>query len=306
MTSKRQRRRSRGSSAGASSAPETQPAVKEDKEEPARASRPIPVSPFPTLAVTLAKGLRVVGSSPEILGVAFLTLVITWLAFVALGAEPGPRTLSVLVSVAPVHVFSDAPVTLSPGSTALFSVLAVAGLAVLRSVSFGLLTLLVVQALREGRVSMRDALRALPRVSLVFAGLYLIEFGLVVAAFQLLLAFLGQAAILAIVAGLYFLIFAPIVAAAEGEGPRQALRRGMRAARLPGSRHISLVLAYFLLLFYSGAVAPFGLLPPATPSFVVWIYGLVGAYIHISVLAAFAYRWLAVRDQVPPAPPKGA
>lgn len=270
-----------------------------EKKGAGRPPRPVPESPYPTLAVTLAQGLRTAGSSPEILAVAFLSLLATWGAFVLLGAEPAPRTLSLLMSPAPVHVFSDAPYALSTGSTALFSVLAIAGLAILRAVTFALLTLLIVQVLRDGRASLRAAVAALPRTSLSFAGLYLIEFGLVVAAFQLLLAFLGQLAVLAIVGALYFLVFAPIVAAAEGDGPRQALRRGLRAARLPGTRHISLVLAYFLVLFYSGAVAPFGALAPATPSFAVWCYALGATFIHISVLAAFAYRWLAVRDQVP-------
>lgn len=308
MTSKRQRRRARGSSTKRRPSPapaETKPATKEDTGDTGKGpARSVPESPFSTLSVTLARGLRAVGSSPEILGVAFVSLLATWGSFMLLGAEPGPRTMSLLMSAAPVHLFSDAPVALAPGASPQSWVIAIAGLAVLRGISFALLTLLVVQALRDGRSSLREALRALPRTALAFVGLYLIEFGLVVAAFQLLLAFLGQLAILAIVAGLYFLVFAPIVAAAEGDGPRTALRRAMRAARLPGTRHISLVLMYFLVLFYSGAVAPFGVLSPATPSFAVWGYAMVATFIHVSVLAAFAHRWLEVRDQVPAAAPK--
>jgi hypothetical protein len=236
--------------------------------------------------------------------VAFLSLLATWAVFVVLGAEPGPRTLSLLVSAPPVHVFSDAPVALAPGPSAAFSVAAVAGLTALRGVTFALLGLLIAQVMREGRTSLPAAIRLLPRTSMVVGALYLIQFGLVVAAFQLLLGFLGQLAILSIVAAIYFLVFAPVVAAAEGEGPRQALRRGLRAARLPGTRHLSLVAAYFLVLFYSGAVAPFGVLAPATPSLGGWAYGLVATFIHVSVLAAFVYRWLEVRDQVP-GPPGG-
>jgi hypothetical protein len=180
---------------------------------------------------------------------------------------------------------------------------AVAGLTALRGITFALLALLILQVLREGRTSLAAAARALPRTATVMGALYLIQFGLVVAAFQLLLGFLQQLAILSIVAALYFLAFAPVVAAAEGEGPRQALRRGYRAARLPGTRHLSLVAAYFLVLFYSGAVAPFGVLAPATPTLGAWAYGLFATFIHVSVLAAFAYRWLEVRDQVPAAAP---
>lgn len=280
------------------------------KEDSTAAGKPsgrpgtAPQSPFPPMALSLARGLRAVGGSPAVLAVAFLFLLVTWGVFVLLGGEPGPRSLALLISTPPVHVFSDAPVALPSESSATFSILAVAGLAALRGITFALLTLLVVQTLREGRASPTDALRRLPRTAVVFAGLYLVQFGLVVAAFQLLFGLLGQLAVLSIVAGLYFLVFSPVIAAAEGDGPRQAVLRGVRAARLPGTRHLSLVMAYFLVLFYSGAVAPFGVLAPATPSIGAWAYGLVATFVHVSVLAAFAYRWLAVRDEVAAVPAK--
>jgi hypothetical protein len=171
----------------------------------------------------------------------------------------------------------------------------------LRGITFAFLILLIVQGLREGRTSLRGALRLLPQRAVILGGLYLIQFGLAVAAFQLLAGFLGQLAVLSIAAGLYFLAFAPIVAAVDGDGPRQALRRGLRAGRLPGTRHLSMVMAYFLVLFYSGAIAPFSGLAPATPSVGVWAYGLVLTFVHVSVLAAFVYRWLEVRGRVPAA-----
>jgi hypothetical protein len=205
-----------------------------------------------------------------------------------------------------VHVFGDAPVALSAEASIATSVLSVAGLAALRGVTFGLLLILVTQVLGQGRTSLRAALERLPRTAIVVGGLYLIEFGLVVAAFQLLVGFLGQLAILAIAAGLYFLVFAPVVAAAEGDGPRESLRRGFRATRLPGTRHLTMVMAYFLVLIYSGAIAPFPPLTPATPTVGIWAYGLFFTFVHVSVLAAFAYRWLAVRDQVPSSAERGA
>ncbi|MGH2710004.1 MAG: hypothetical protein ACRDH9_02210 [Actinomycetota bacterium] len=296
MTQKRRRRRPQN---------KAEVAVEEasrEKEPRGRLGAKLPESPFPALGPTLGHGFRVVGSSPAIIAVALMALLPTWGAFVLLGDDAGPRTLSLLLSAPPVHVFSDAPVVLGPGTGGVYSALAVVGFAVLRAITFALLTTLILQALRDGKTSMRGALRVLPRSTVVFGGLYLIEFGLVVAAFQLLVGFLGQLAILSIAAGLYFLAFAPIVAAAEGAGPREALRRGFRAARLPGMRHLSLVLAYFLILFYSGAIAPFGILTPATPSIGAWAYSLGWTFVHVSVLAAFAYRWLAVREKVPSGP----
>lgn len=301
MTAKRKRRRS-GSASSRAKATKAQVVDNDAAEQPEKKREPaprMPESPFPALGVSLARGFLVVGRSPAILGVAFLSLLAAWATFTALGIDVGPRTLSLLLSAPPVHVFSDAPVALGPGTSALFPVLAIAGLAALRGISFGLLLLLIVQGLREGRTSLRDALRTLPRTSLVLGGLYLLQFGLVVAVFQLLVGFLGQLAVLSIAAGLYFLVFAPVVAAAEGDGPRVALRRGLRAARLPGTRHLSMVMVYFLVLFYSGAISPFGILTPATPSIEVWAYGLFLTFVHVAVLAAFAYRWIEVGDRVP-------
>jgi hypothetical protein len=34
----------------------------------------------------------------------------------------------------------------------------------------------------------------------------------------------------------------------------------------------------------------------------VWILTLVEAFVHLVVLAAFAHRWLSVRDQIPSGP----
>jgi hypothetical protein len=297
MTQKRKRRRP--------SQPQKAEVVLEEtpsKEQPKGRSALLPPSPFPALGPTLGHGFRAVGSSPAILAVSFVALLLTWAAFMLMGDDTGPRTLSLLLSAPPVHVFSDAPVVLSPGTGGAQTILSMAGIAVLRAVTFALLTTLIVQRLRDGRVSILDALRSLPRSVIAFLGLYLIQFGMVVAAFQLLVGFLGQLAVLSIAAGLYFLAFGPVVVVTDGAGPVEAIRRGFRAARLPGMRHLSMVLAYFLLLFYSGAVAPFGILSPATPSIGAWAYSLGWTFLHVSVLAAFAYRWLAVREQVPSGP----
>ena len=216
-----------------------------------------------------------VGSSPPILAVAFLSLLATWGVFALLGSEPSPRTLAVLLSAPPVHVFSDAPIAIPRDASASFSVSAVAGLAALRGITFGLLTLLIVDALRGGTVSMGAAIRALPRTALVFAGLYLVEFGLVVAAFQLLVGLLGQLAILSIAAGLYFLVFAPIVAAAEGEGPGRRFAGGYepRGSRAPGTSRWCWPTSCSCS---TRAPSPrSGVLAPATPSVGAWAYALV-------------------------------
>lgn len=303
MTSKRQRRRARSRAAASSRPSETEMAV--ETAEPAEkgslsraeAARDTPV---PALAPSVAAGLRAVGSSPEILAVTFLSVLLTWGTFVLLGSEPGGGTLSLLFTVPPVEVvFSDAAVALLPGQSGQLTVIAVAGLAIVRGLTYAMVVLLIVQVLRDGKASVRQALQTLPRTGLVFVGLYLAHFGMIVAVFLIVQQYLQQLSVLVIPAGLYFLAYSPVVAAAEGEGPRQAIRRGVRAARLPGTRHLSLGFGYFVLLFLSGSLAPFGPLPPATPSIGAWAYGLAATFLHVSVLAAFAFRWLEVRQHVP-------
>lgn len=303
MTSKRQRRRARSRAGPRNQPSEAQARVEEAepiaKGSPSRAEAARD-TPVPALAPSVAAGLRAVGSSPEILAVVFLSVLLTWGTFVLLGTEPSGGTLSLLFTVPPVEVvFGDGAVVLLPGQSGQATVIAIAGLAIVRGLTYALVTMLVVQVLRDGTASVRQAFVALPRAGLVFAGLYLAHFGMTVAAALLVQQYLPQLSVLVIPAGLYFLAYSPVVAAAEGDGPRQAIRRGVRAARLPGTRHLTLGFAYFVFVFFSGSIAPFGPLPPATPSIGAWAYGLGATFVHVSVLAAFAFRWLEVREHVP-------
>ena len=35
------------------------------------------------------------------------------------------------------------------------------------------------------------------------------------------------------------------------------------------------------------------------PSIQVWLYGLFVTFLHVGYLAAFVYRWLLLKDQIP-------
>jgi hypothetical protein len=256
-------------------------------------------SPFPSFAVSVAAGIRAVGASPLILSTAFLSLLATWGVLVAAGVEVTPQFLSVLLSVPPANLFSDVPVAFNIGESPAPTIAAVAGLGLLRTVSYGLLIILMTQALREGRPKLGAAIRRLPRVVLALFSIYLLEVGLVVVVLQVLAGFLGQLSILGVIALIYFLVFAPIVGAAEGAPMQEALRRGFGASRLAGTRHLALVTAYFLFLFWVSAISPFGPLAPATPGVATWAFALVATFIHVGILGAFVFRWVAVREQVP-------
>jgi hypothetical protein len=249
----------------------------------------------------VARGLWALGGSPVTLAAAFLALLATWAAFVVLGVEATPRFLAVVMAVSPAHLFTDVPVAFGAG-TAVLTVAAVVGLALLRAVTFGLLTLLMRETLDGGGADLRAAARRLPRAVLNLFTVYVVEVGLVVVLLQLVAGFLGSLSIIVVVAALYFLTFVPVVAAVEGVSFQEAFRRGFRAARLPGTRHVTLVVAYFLLLFYAASVSPFGILAPATPTVLVWGFAMLTTFIHVGVLGALVYRWLAVRDQVPAGP----
>lgn len=238
---------------------------------------------------------------PLTLGWTFLSLLLTWGVFAALGQAPAPPLLAVLLAVPPAHLVADLSVVFGvEGGVMVLVALAVLG--VVRAVTFGPMILLMRDWLEEGRPDLRRALRRLPAGLSGLFTVFLIEAGVMYGLFPLIGGFLGQLAPLAVVAALYFLAFVSVVAVVEGGRLQTSFRRGFRAARLPGTRHLTLVMAYFLVFFYAAAVSPFSFATPATPSVLVWAFALIVTLIHAGVLGSLVYRWLVVRDQVPAEP----
>ena len=301
MTSKRRRKRRTprsGSGAPATRSSKTSAEPLAPEEAPAE-RRPtgfgLP-SPHPPLGASLLRGVRAVGGSPVLLGTAFLCMLLTWGVFVALGSPPRPRELALLMSLPPTYVLADVPASLGAATDTVGGLAAIAALAATRAVTFGLLIRLLVDGLGDRRVSLPEALRGLPRSILPLAVVYLVGFGLTLLGSQVIASFLGQLAIFTIVVALYLLAFAPVVVVSEGARPQDALRRSFRAARLPGTRHLTLVTAYFLLVYASAAAVPAGVLIPVTPSFLAWAYALTVTFVHVAFLGALVHRWLAVRE----------
>ncbi len=311
MSKKRNRRRGssgsgRPSEPAASTTPATSgngdptPATKADEEPP----RPRGLfgtgapSPYPKFGISMAAGMRAVGGSPLILGLSFGFLLLTWALFVALGVDVTPRLLGILLALSPANLFSDVPVAFGAGSP-VTTVVAVAALSILRSLTWGVLGLLIVDELGGGPADLRSALRRLPKVAASLLVIDVIEVALVVVLLQVIVQFLGQLAILGVLVSIYFLVMAPVVAVTEGARAQDALRKGFRAARLPGTRHVAIVMAYFFFIFWISAISPFPVFAPATPSVVAWAFALVTTFIHVGVFAALMYRWMAVRHLVP-------
>ncbi|MGH2766091.1 MAG: hypothetical protein ACRDKA_09295 [Actinomycetota bacterium] len=300
MTSKRRRRAARRKGVGSAKTPSSGEANVPERRgargSSARAGA-ASVSPFPLFAPSMARGLWALGAAPVTLVSAFLSLLATWAVFVALGVETAPRFLAVVMAISPAHLFTDVPVVFGTGG-GLMTVVGTGALGLVRALTFAMLTLLLLGWLEDGRPDLRAAVRRLPRSAAALFAIYVVEVGLVFVLLQVAAGFLGPLSLLIVVAALYFLAFVPVVAVVEGASVQEAFRRGFRAARLPGTRHLTLVMIYFLLLFYAASVSPFGAVTPATPSVLTWVFAMIVTAVHIGVLGSLVYRWLIVRDQV--------
>ncbi|HET6771364.1 MAG TPA: hypothetical protein VFH75_06980 [Actinomycetota bacterium] len=265
-------------------------------------------SPFPPLGLSLAQGFRAVGASPAILALAFLATFGGWAAFSAVGADPSPPGLVVLLALPPIHAFLDVALIRVVAEETAWATGLVFGLGAVRAVVVAMLALLVVGAMRDGAVDVRAAIRALPKTALTVFLIIAIELAAVVTIPGFLQTLLGPqlAFLITAVLGLHFLVFAPVIAAAEGGRTADALRRSFRATRLRGPRHFLLVLAYFSFVFWAANIVGSAGSAPATPTISTWAFALLASFVHTAVLGALAFRWLAVRDLVATGGAKGS
>ena len=269
--------------------------------------RPTPDSPFPPAARSLVRGLLVTASSPTYLLAGFALLPLLWLSLVAIGLDGPFGRLPNLLSLPPISTYVD-----SLNSTSMFGYgaegfAATTGFLLVRAFVLAFLAGLAVAAV-EGTPAAIGLVRGLRAVPATFVG-SLLGLGLLLVGsviFPLLgpgLGFLGS--LLTLVAALVLFTYAPVVAVATGLAGPDAVRTGMRAALMPGSRHLHLCLAYlFLCLPILAALAPEGPRLGVNPSVAAWAFALVATYLHLGFLATFAYRYLAVAESVPAAVPR--
>jgi hypothetical protein len=284
----------------------------------------------PPLLPSLARGLVIAGTSPVLPVSGFVATFVLWLIYSSTGlfrlASPG--VTAQLVSLLPTHSLLDIQFVLLIGR--LLPGLAAFGfgafLLVLRAGLTSFWTGVALDAagpptadptgdggsdaagmgwrgaLRAGTGAVRAGIRTV-------LGVEAVSITLVALSTIVLTAVLGTiGAILALVAIMYFLVYAPVIAVAEGLPLRNVLRLSVRAARARGPQHMLLVLPYIfvslLLILRAGGPGT-----PATPSILVWAYALVLGFVHLAVLAAVASRWLALRERVlaadAAAPPRG-
>jgi hypothetical protein len=269
-----------------------------------RSTQPLIMQP-PVLR-SIGRGLVTVGRSPALLVSAFLGLLVLWLTYSLSGqvyvASPG--TLSQLEALPVMHSLVDA--NFLQIATRVFEPPVILMLAaVLLIVRAALLSFWIAACLEslggeaDWRVAAAKALgparRSFPTVLLSEATFLAIVFVLP----SILGAILGLFGLVGgLVLGMYFLIYAPVVAVAEGRKLRDALQYGVRAARARGPQHTLLVFCYafasLVLLFISFA----GVAVPATPSVFAWAYALGLTAIHVGLLATLVDRWRSLRVPV--------
>jgi hypothetical protein len=241
----------------------------------------------------------VVGSPVLLLGPMALILLL-WVALLAAGLDHFPQGMNSLLAMPPFSSLVDFQLAFTLTGRLEVSLLWTLAFTVARAIVFAILVSLVLDAVQTGRVSARGLRRGIA-VAPTFFVLMLAFAGLLIFSqiAQRLLGSLGGLIFLAaLVGGVAFLAFAPVVVVANGVPALEAMRRSIRAARLPGARHVSMVALYvFLLVFF--AYAPAGAAFTVNPSAGIWGYVLAFTVIHVVFLAAFAYRYLHVEPEIP-------
>lgn len=248
----------------------------------------------------------VAGTPALVISIGIL-IVIEWLGALALGFE-GPFALFVsALAMPPVGTSFDASL-----STALFGLqggfFAILGFVAWRAIVQALLVVAIVETLRGsplGRWTLVRAIGVLPvALAVNMAGVGLLTIASIAGpalgpAFGLLIQ-MG-----ALVGGVYLLSFAPVIAADGRRRLSETMGRSVRAARMPGAGNLTFasiyVVASIALLVAPGKPgAELGV----NPTVGAWVLVVIAGVLHIVVLAALAFRYLSVADEVPEAAPK--
>lgn len=265
-------------------------------------------SPFPKISTALGRGFVTVASSPAVLLFSFGAVFVAWIALVALGLEGPPGRLVNLDALPPISTYFDSLNAVSIFGFGTSGLIASMGFLLVRALVLAVTTGLVVQRLEgEGSVleGARRGLRAYPvALAVNVAGMSLMIIG------SMVLPFLGPGfgflgSVLTLVAAIFFFAYATTASIRERLPILVTLQRSSRAALMPGSRHLLLCLLYvFLTLPILVALAPGGSILTVNPTIATWAYALLATVVHLTFLAAFAIRWIAVEPDVPDEPVK--
>ncbi|MFL5798570.1 MAG: hypothetical protein ACJ77A_11640 [Actinomycetota bacterium] len=266
-------------------------------------------SVYPKLGETLAAGGRAVLGSPVLVGGSMLVVLILWFGMLAVGLGHVPQFFQNVMAIPPLSTLFDLNSVFSSLGLTVAAALITLALTAIRAGIWAIVTSLVVERLDTDRVSvagLRRGFRSAPAfLGIFFAQLALIYFSQFL---RLLLgaSFGGLAFFGALVGGVYLLAFAPIIVIRDGASARAAMGRSSRAARLPGSRHVGMVLLYFTGAFLLPLLVPMSSAFTVNPTLATWTLVLAVTLFHLVSLGGFAYRYGVIEDDVPEAPPRRA
>jgi len=270
-------------------------------------SRPPADTGWPSVSKSVGRGFVTVGTSPLVLLSSFALVLLLWLALVGLGLEGPPGRLVNLLALPPISTYFDALNGVTIYGFGPMGFIAATAFLLARSVLLALITAFIVR-IYEGEGSVGETLARGARVIPVAMGVNLLTLAMMVAG-SIVLPVLGAglgflASVLTLVAALFLFVFAPVVALREPGRPLyEVVRRGARAALLPGSRHLLMCLLYiFLTLPILVALAPGGALLGVNPELATWVYALLCTYVHLAFLAAFAFRLMSIEEDIPEEP----
>jgi hypothetical protein len=257
---------------------------------------------MPKKSISFGRGVIATISSPGVLGLTIGVVLGSWLCAVALGFQGPFSVMASFLALPPIGTSFDIALTsrLFVGS----GLLGIFVLILVRAVLLGLLVSFVVDALHEIRADRWTVVRGL-RVLPVTLAVNLLALGITMVG-TILSGFLGAglgllAAMAAFAAGVYLLTFAPVIAITEGRGMPDSLARSSRAARMPGTSNLAFAGLYALgaiAIFVGGSRGTLGV----NPSPQGWAVVLLANIVHVSMLAAMAFRYLSIADEVPDAP----
>jgi hypothetical protein len=264
-------------------------------------------SSWPPIGRSLGRGFLAVGSSPLIVLSSFGLVFLLWVALVALGLEGPPGRLVNLLALPPVSTYFDALNGVTIYGFGLLGFLAATAFLLVRAVILALLTALVVR-IYEGEGTLAETLLRGLRIVPVTAVVGMMSLATMILG-SVVLPFLGPGfgflgSVLLLVAAMFLLVFAPVLALRRPDLPLpEVVRRGARAARMPGSRHLLMSMLYiFLALPVLLALTPGGAELGVNPSLATWVWALVCTFVHLGFLGAFAYRFMTIEDEVPETP----
>jgi hypothetical protein len=279
------------------------------------AARPPGTSPMPRIRTSFTRGLAVVLTTPALVVAIPVVVLVAWLILIAFGFQGPFALLGSTFAVPPISTSMDVSIASSVFSqvgrtgigVALTPFLAIAVFLFITAFLQALVTTVAVERLRTGAVTSwapRRALHVLP----VTIGVAVANLGALIAAQfgQVLGGGLGLLiAVGILMTGVYLLAFAPAIAADEDHPLPVTMSKAVRAARMPGSNNLLLAAIYVVPSLALFSATSLGALPGSTidvnPSIGAWVTMILINLLQMTIVATFAFRYLAVADDVPDA-----